>query len=483
MDQSPASLLDGTQPQRDRPQRPESDRSRSPVSLANRSFKELGALDSEHSMKPETLAALRSGVGGREAFAAEFAATGRVKEHGNARGIQIELHDGKPLLRDGRHRLTVAREQGRTSVYGQVYDGPREPGKAPIFEGEIPIAARERSRAPLTSPAPADRYELEMFKTSIDLSAFAASRGYRLDKRDSSARNRVMRLGAEKGGDKINISRAPDGHWQYYSIRDSADNGTIIDFVQNRAGGKHACPLGRVRQELREWTHTERELPAFAQVAMKPIEADFEKIARDIASSKVLDTHPYLEARGLRRQTLSEARFRGTWREASDPYRNVMFPHHDSAGVSGYEMKNRGFTGFSSGGRKALWVSNTTPADNRLVIAESAIDAMSYHQINPHPRTRYISLGGKENPDQPALLEKAISWMPAGSRIVAATDNDKDGDAFATRIAELCSRHSHVTFERHAPQLGKDWNDQLQALREPSRSLRSEPQRSLGPER
>jgi hypothetical protein len=492
MDQTHASFIDGTKPPLKEAQRSETDRTNSPpVSLVGRCLKDLGALDSESSLKPDTLAALRTGSGGHGDFAAEFKVTGRVKESGSLQGIQIELHDGRPLLRDGRHRLTVAREQGRTTIYGQVYDGDRAPGKAPIFEGEIPIAVRERSRGTLTSTVPADRYELEMFKSSIDLSAFAASRGYRLDRRDSSARNRVMRLGAERGGDKINISRAPDGHWQYYSIRNSMDNGTIIDFVQNRAGGKHVCPLGHVRKELREWTNTERELPEFARVVMKPIEQDFEKIAREVASSKVLDTHPYLVSRGLRPLTLTDPRFRGTWREAEGPYRNVMFPHHNSTGVSGYEMKNHGFTGFSSGGTKGLWVSNTTPTDNRLVITESAIDAMSYAQVNPHPRARYISLGGKENPDQPGLLEKAISWMPAGSTVVAATDHDKDGRDFATRIAALCQKHTHVAFERHEPKrvhfddgrIGKDWNDIVQWQQERSRPLCAEPRKSVGLER
>lgn len=304
-------------------------------------------------------------------------------------------------------------------------------------------------------------YELEQFKRHVDLTEFAASRGYRLDRRESSASSRVMRH--DGTGDKIVIGKAADGHWQYFSVRDRDDNGTIVDFVQRR--GRKS--LGEVRRELREWTHTERD-PASAHQRVEPLTKDRAAVALEVARSKVVPTHPYLEERGLHRVTLDDPRFRETWRQADGPHGNVLFLHHDAKGLCGFEIKNRGYTRFAKGGTKGLWSSATTPADHRLVIAESAIDALSYHQVNPHPKTRYVSFAGGLNPEQPALLERAISWMPAGSMIVAATDKDKDGQDFATRISELCTCQPHVHYERHVPQLGaKDWNDHLRALRSP----------------
>ena len=36
-------------------------------------------------------------------------------------------------------------------------------------------------------------------------------------------------------GDKVVIAvNGSNGHWIYFSVRDDADNGTIIDFIQNR---------------------------------------------------------------------------------------------------------------------------------------------------------------------------------------------------------------------------------------------------------
>jgi hypothetical protein len=97
--------------------------------------------------------------------------------------------------------------------------------------------------------------ELELFKTTINLSEFAA-RGYALDRRASSVNSAVMR---HPDGDKIVIARnEASGAWVYFSVRDDRDNGTIIDFVQNRDGGS----LGEVRKTLRAWLGSSR--PAVA---------------------------------------------------------------------------------------------------------------------------------------------------------------------------------------------------------------------------
>ena len=329
-----------------------------------------------------------------------------------------------------------------------------------------------------------DPRELERFRHDIDLIAFAASKGYAIDKQESQRNRCIMRRGRE---DKIEISKAGDGHWQFYSWYDDRDKGDIIQFVQNRAGGsvdpgrgRFIYPLGRVRKELREWTHTEREIPEYNRT-LEPVHKtvkDRDAVAAEYAAARVVRTHWYLESRGISASTLGAPRFRDTWRQASDAYRNVLFPHHDLEGrLSGFEKNNRGFTRFSSGGEKGLWSSRLQSTDERLVIAESAIDALSYAEVNPHPKTRYSSFAGGLNAKQPDIIERAISWMPAGSAVIAATDRDAQGDKFAKRIADLCAAHCNVRFDRHVPTLGeKDWNDHLRELRGLDRQPRTKTQ-------
>ena len=60
------------------------------------------------------------------------------------------------------------------------------------------------------------------------------------------------------------IKRGSDGHYVYFSVREDNDNGSIIDFVQNR----QRLSLGAVRKELRPWIGMPAsQLPAFPPLA------------------------------------------------------------------------------------------------------------------------------------------------------------------------------------------------------------------------
>jgi hypothetical protein len=132
--------------------------------------------------------------------------------------------------------------------------------------------------------------------------------------------------------------------------------------------------------------------------------------------------HPYLLGeRCIPPAVLSSERFMN--RVRSDERANAIFPHFDQDGLCGYEIKNRGYTGFSSGGTKGLWFSHTEAFDTHLVLAESTIDALSYAALFPSPGSCYASTGGKMNPHQPALVTAAAKRMGVGATIIAATDN------------------------------------------------------------
>ncbi len=122
------------------------------------------------------------------------------------------------------------------------------------------------------------------------------------------------------------------------------------------------------------------------------------------------------------------------------------------------------FTGFPKGGEKGLWFSNIKADDKALVIAEVAIDALSYAILHPDADTRYFSIAGKMNPNQPALIRAAIKKMPTGAAIIAAMDNDPDGRAMAEEIADIvkATGRDDLTFIADLPEgEGVDWNKQL----------------------
>ena len=177
---------------------------------------------------------------------------------------------------------------------------------------------------------------------------------------------------------------------------------------------------------------------------------------------RALVTHRYLEEeRGIPRSLLEHPRFDG--RVLVDAHSNVIFPHADRDGPCGYEVKNRGFTGFAPGGEKGLWVSGVQRTDTALVLAESGIDALSFAALHPDDNARYASFGGALNPFQPALIWAAIERLAPGAAVRIATDNDADGAGFAAIIEGLVAARGRgdLAVEQAVPVDAKDWNDAL----------------------
>jgi hypothetical protein len=189
-----------------------------------------------------------------------------------------------------------------------------------------------------------------------------------------------------------------------------------------------------------------------------------------IARMALVVRHPYLEhERCLPAVVLSSWSFAG--RVRMDAIGNDVFPHFDREGLCGYEIKNTGFTGFAAGGAKGLWFSHTGPDDRRLVLTESAIDALSHATLFPDAadQTRYASLGGQPNSQQPGLVKATIARLPEGSEIVAAFDADGAGRRLVdvlrlavTAVATETGRTDLILNIHLPPQEGQDWNQVLQ---------------------
>lgn len=295
--------------------------------------------------------------------------------------------------------------------------------------------------------------ELEKFKTEINLSEVAASQGYRLARNESSRNSAAMR---HPNGDKIIIARGSDNHWIYFSVRDDADSGSIIDFLQKRQGGN----LGHIRRELRRWfSHTsQRPRPEDYAHQVEPSSKDRQAIIRAFGAMNTAEDHPYLASRAIGKELLTDVRFIG--RVFMDRHGAAIFPHEDEQGLCGYEMKNVDFTGFPAGSEKGLWCSSQQPDDVRLVLCESGIDAISYHALHPDPLTRYASTGGGWSDKTRALLVGVAQELPGGE-IILAFDNDEQGRKYEAEAQQLLAA-TGKTITTDLPPEGKDWNQRHQ---------------------
>lgn len=298
--------------------------------------------------------------------------------------------------------------------------------------------------------------ELQRFKKEINLSEFSASFGYVLDRRESSRNSAVMR---HANGDKIIIARNEgNGDWIYFSIRDDRDNGTIIDFLQNR----NRINLGQVRKRLRDWLGTTSRpiiQPNLFIQKLLPISRDRSIVLKAWAMAKACTSLPYLTGRGIGPDILALDRFAGCVRV--DQRNNTLFPHYDKEGLCGYEVKNKEFTGFAPGGTKGLWSSRKMKDDTQLILTESAIDAISYHILHGSNRTRYISTGGELNPQQPRLIRETVAKMPPDVLILLAFDNDEGGEKIAGEVQKAIPPEFKTRRMLPDAEMGKDWNEML----------------------
>jgi hypothetical protein len=302
--------------------------------------------------------------------------------------------------------------------------------------------------------------ELDAFKRKVDLRQFAVSLGYELDRRESWRGSTVLRRDA----DKIVVKRNHNGHYVFFSVRDDRDHGTIVDFLQRRQN----LNLGAVRQILRPWIGRFATPPQFP--ALQPTSTNRMRVECAYRRMANPQRYPYLEReRRVPAAVLLSPRFAGRMR--IDSRGNTVFPHFDAAGLCGYEIKNRGFTGFAAGGQKGMWFSHARPHDRRLVLAESAIDALSHAALFPDAadQTRYASLGGQPSSRQPGLVQATIARLPEGAEIVAAFDADEMGrklvDVICEAVAGVARRtgKSDLIFKAQLPaNEGEDWNLVLQ---------------------
>lgn len=313
--------------------------------------------------------------------------------------------------------------------------------------------------------------ELQQFKTDISLPEYAAENGYLLIKNESSRNSFVMQR--ESDNDKIIVATDTDGHGIYFSVRDDADNGTIIDFVQKRKG----LNLGQLRQELRPYIGETREAKQIKTKIGKPriSNTDSQKAALSWSRATAALQHDYLESRGIKRETLKDTRFAGVIR--TDTRNNALFAHYNSAGISGFEIKNEGFTGFAAGGQKGLWLTSNINSAKRVVITETGIDALSHAQYKATgAETAYLSFAGSMSPEQKELLIKMFGKMNERSQsLVLATDSDAAGKAFNKQLIALAPESLKIDLE--LPDTGKDWNETIQRpVNEPKQ--KSSPNRS-----
>jgi hypothetical protein len=367
----------------------------------------------------------------------------RTRDHADAIAAAID------------ERIRAAREAAAAAI-----------GHAQRTSQQLERASRQIDRGAAAMKSSADA-ELEAIKRGVNLVEYAENCGFQIIKNESSKNSVSMK----KGDEKIIVATAQDGHGIYFNVRDSRDNGSVIDFAQKQ----HGLNLGQARKELRPWAGLPTRSPLTVHQRMrKPISLRPQKpvpITRDeaetLAAFHQLQEYrgSYLKGRGIDDETVRA--FGDVLR--SDGRGNACMIHRDDGGnVSGWEMKNQAFTGFSAGGAKSLFLHSPNPEldrqPRRLVIFESAIDAMSFHQRHGRRGDLYASTGGGMSEKQIKELARIAQEVTDSlMKVLFGFDADAAGDGYAAQLQTSIPRG-----ERIRPQVGKDWNDELRHQARPA---------------
>lgn len=161
------------------------------------------------------------------------------------------------------------------------------------------------------------------------------------------------------------------------------------------------------------------------------------------------------------------------------PRGSIWAAHTDEEGaVTGWEERGADWRGFASGGAKTLFRFGQPDAE-RFCITEAAIDAMSLAVIEGlREGTLYLSTGGGWSPATDAAIRALVAR--SGVQLVAATDANSQGEAFATRC-QVIAEGADCDWLRLTPS-AEDWNAVLTTKGLEERERRVEGRRRRGRE-
>ncbi|NJO54890.1 MAG: DUF3991 domain-containing protein [Bacteroidales bacterium] len=142
------------------------------------------------------------------------------------------------------------------------------------------------------------------------------------------------------------------------------------------------------------------------------------------------------------------------------PHGSMWAAHVDGRGsVTGWEERGPDWRGFSTGGSKVLFRLGALEAP-RVCVTEAAIDAMSLAALEGlREESLYLSTGGGWSPATEAAV-RTLAARP-GTHLIAATDANSQGAAFASRLREIAEA-TGSDWLRLTP-AAEDWNEALQA--------------------
>jgi len=291
------------------------------------------------------------------------------------------------------------------------------------------------------------RAEIEKLREEVGCAVVLCQAGFAIDEKESTRRAAKFRRAAEI------IIVTHDGHGWFDPLSEA--KGDVFSLVAHLDGidfppcVERVASLVGLAPSLPVWQRSRS--PALHETP--PIDR-WQGRQTPRPGSK---TWQYLRSvRSLPAPIIRAAIDRGLLREG--PLGSMWAAHTDGSGaVVGWEERGPEWRGFATGGAKLLFRFGS-PVAHRFCVTEAAIDAMSLAAIEGlQDGTLYLSTGGGWSPQTTDALRDLVSGT--GAQLVAATDANSQGDAYAERLRALAEEVG-CQWLRLRPPAG-DWNDVL----------------------
>jgi hypothetical protein len=284
------------------------------------------------------------------------------------------------------------------------------------------------------------------FRNEISIIELALSVGYKIRKKDGI---KWPVLKDDISDDKIIIVNARSTSNQgYFNPQNGKDKGTLINFVKNRLGsvfqyqyGKsEACSINAVLCNYQNLPLPEKN---FLQSAVKDVIEQYTLKEFNLPESMTdLKDPTYLYYRGIQSQIINNSSFKGKiFNVKLNEYNNIGFPYFNASGETvGFELRNKQFKHVIQGTDRSagVWHSNIPNELKTVVLTESPIDALSYHQLKARKNSLYISFGGSVTEGQLETAKRIVSDINSSPdlKIISAVDSDKMGKIYTQKFKE-----------------------------------------------
>jgi hypothetical protein len=324
-----------------------------------------------------------------------------------------------------------------------------------IFLDNVLIKTRPLNVKYRTCNMKNDNTELETLKR-IPIQTLAKNYGWYVSTKESKNNYMVLRRGDEKVVANI---EGPHHFW----TNNHGASGSSIDFVMH----EERCNLGQARKIM-------RNLGSFSianthQVVVKdssflPPSTDnsnpINKFDETLLVPATEYVSNYLKSRGLAESTINQMLSQGCIKAYKQSgYFNAALVHRDPDGeIVGAEIRNKGWKAFC--GSKAGFFQIKLGSEFKcLAVTESAIDAMSFAELNPEFEGLIISTAGTLAHKQIAAFEKLIN-RHIKLHVYLGQDADIAGNHQAGVLQRIVES-TGLMVARLKPKIGKDWNEQL----------------------